>query len=398
MASISIIEEKCVGCKKCVKACPFGSIKVEEKKAHIMDNCTLCGACLDECKYQAINLVKDEVEHGDISKYQGIWVFCEQFQNELRPVVLELMGQGRRLADELGTKCTAVVLGSDVAKHAGTLIAHGADRVVVVEQPWLQELNDLIYANVMVELANRFLPSIILLGATSFGRSFAPRVAAKLRTGLTADCTILQADQEKDLLLQTRPAFGGNVMATIICPYHRPQMATVRPKVFQPLSADESRQGEVVKVDVSQPENILADIVDFIKGEGDSINIGVADIIVAAGKGIGNAKNLALVKELANLLGGAVGVTRPLVDAGMIGYGHQVGQTGKTVAPKLYIACGISGAIQHVAGVAAEVVVAINNDPDAPVFQYAHYGIVGDCIEFLESFIEKVKSQGQVVA
>ena len=399
MASIKIIEEKCIGCKKCVTACPFGAIEIrgegKAKKAVILDNCTLCGACVEHCKFGAIDLEKDEVSYEDISKYNGIWVYCEQFKGNLRPVSLELVGQARLLADKLDTKVTGVILGENIEEHGQALIVGGADEVLMVEEPWLMDLNDLVYTDVMVELVKKYRPSIMLLGATSFGRSFAPRVAARLKTGLTADCTILEADKEKGLLLQTRPAFGGNLMATIICPNHRPQMATVRPKVFMPLEPDHSREGKITKVDINKPEKSLVEILEMIKGEGDSINIGDADIIIAAGKGIGNVKNLALVEELADLLGGAVGVSRPLVDSAWKPYAHQVGQTGKTVAPKLYIACGISGAIQHVAGIAAETVVAINNDPDAPIFQYAHYAIVGDCVEVLESMIEKIKEQKQ---
>ncbi len=398
MASIKIIKEKCVGCKKCVGACPFNAMAVEEKKAVILDNCTLCGACVDACRFEAIDLQKDAVERADISQYEGIWVFCEQFDNQLRTVGLELLGQARGLADQLHTQVTAVLFGEQVAAQAATLIAHGADRVLLVEEPWLKELNDLLYSQVMVDLVHKHKPSILLLGATSFGRSFAPRVASSLWTGLTADCTVLAADVEKGLLQQTRPAFGGNVMATIICPHHRPQMATVRPKVFQPLPADPERQGEVIREKVEKPAGLGMEILNLIKTEGDDVNIGMADVIVSAGKGIGNPKNLALVAELAHLLGGAVGVSRPLVDAGIMGYSHQVGQTGKTVAPKLYIACGISGAIQHVAGIAAEKVVAINNDPDAPIFQYAHYGIVGDCVDVLEALIEEVKAAQKQVS
>ena len=237
MASIRIIEEKCIGCKKCVPACPFGALEVhgdnaKTRKAVILDNCTLCGSCVSECKFNAIELIKDEVVNNDIDKYTGVWVYCEQFLGGLRPVAFELLGEGRKIADQLETELTAVILGNGIAKHGDTLIAHGADKVLVVEDPKLEQLHDLNYTDAMAKMVEKHLPSIILLGATSFGRSFAPRLAAKLSTGLTADCTVLAADKEKGLLLQTRPAFGGNVMATIICPHSRPQMATVRPKVF----------------------------------------------------------------------------------------------------------------------------------------------------------------------
>ena len=400
MASIRIIEEKCIGCKKCVPACPFGALEVrgdnaKTRKAVILDNCTLCGSCVSECKFNAIELIKDEVVNNDIEKYAGVWVYCEQFLAGLRPVALELLGEGRKIADQLDTELTAVILGNGIFKHADTLIAHGADKVLVVEDPKLEQLHDLNYTDAMAKMVEKYLPSIILLGATSFGRSFAPRLAAKLSTGLTADCTVLAADKEKGLLLQTRPAFGGNVMATIICPNSRPQMATVRPKVFTPPVPDNNRKGEVIEEKVTSIKDSAVEITKLIKdSDQEGFNIGDADILIAVGKGIGNAKNIALAEELARLLGGAVAVSRPLVDNAWYKYSHQVGQTGKTVAPKLYIACGVSGAIQHVAGVAAETIVAVNNDPDAPIFNYAHYAINGDCVEFLQTMIDQVKEQG----
>ena len=396
MASIKILTDKCIGCKKCIPVCPFGAIEIrgegKGKKAYILDNCTLCGACVNECKFQAIELIKDKEEKKDLSKYKGIWVYCEQYESDMRQVGLELLGQARNLADKLGTDVTAVIIGADVNKHADELIWHGADKVLVVEEPGLDRLHDLIYSDIMVSLINKYYPAIILLGATSFGRSLAPRVAARLETGLTADCTMLDADHERGLL-QTRPAFGGNLMATIICPNHRPQMATVRPKVFSAPLPDHKRKGQIIMENVVLNNDSGVELLELIHGDKDSVNIGDADIIIAIGKGIGTAKNIALAEELAELLGGAVAVSRPLVDAGWYGYSHQVGQTGKTIAPKLYFACGISGAIQHVAGLAAETVVAVNNDPDAPIFSYAHYNINADCVDFLLTTIEKVKER-----
>lgn len=397
MPFVRIAEEQCIGCGNCLASCAFNAIALRDgdsPRAFILDTCTVCGACLDACPYAAIEMVKEERTFADISAYQGIWVFCEQFRAQVRPVALELLGEGRRLADQLGTRLTGVLLGQGITQEAEKLIAYGADRVLLVDEAYLAELHDLNYTGVMVELAQTYKPGIILLGATSFGRSFAPRVAARLKTGLTADCTMLAVDQEQGLLLQTRPAFGGNVMATIITPHHRPQMATVRPKVFAPPPPDPSRRGEIIRVQVGQPEATGVKLMELIKGRGDEANIGDADIIVAVGRGIGNARNIALAEELARLVGGAVAVSRPLVDSGWYGYRHQVGQTGKTVAPKVYIACGISGAVQHLAGIAAETVVAVNSDPEAPIFSYAHYAIHGDCLEFLESMIEAVKAGG----
>ena len=396
MASIKILEQKCIGCKKCISGCPFGAIAVEgegkARKAVILDNCTLCGACVDYCKFAAIELTKDQIEHDDISKYQGVWVYCEQYRGELRNVGLELLSQARRIADLLGTDVTAVVVGGAIADQTAALIAYGADKVIYVEDERLAELNDLLYTDVLTMLVKKHLPSIILLGATGFGRSLAPRVAARLKTGLTADCTKLDADIEKGLLLQTRPAFGGNLMATIITPNHRPQMATVRPRVFSPLTPDFDRHGQAIREVVPSLNDKAAQILEMIESSC-GVNIGEADILISVGKGIGNVKNIELAQELAELLGGAVAVSRPLVDCGWMPYLHQVGQTGKTVAPRLYIACGISGAIQHLAGIAADKVVAINTDPDAPIFKRADYGIVGDCVEFLEALIAEVKAK-----
>ena len=336
------------------------------------------------------------LEGQNSSDYQGVWVYCEQFRGQLRSVSLELLSQGRQLADELNCMLTAVLLGAEVAAHSAALIAHGADEVLLAEYEYLAELSDLVYSQVLVELARQYKPSIFLLGATSFGRSLAPRVAAALGAGLTADCTVLAADAEQKLLLQTRPAFGGNLMATIITPDHRPQMATVRPHVFSPLTADFNREGRIIRAKIKRPTEVGVKLLELMDGVGESVNIGDVDILIAVGRGIGNAKNIVLAENLARLLNGAVAVSRPLVDNAWYGYSHQVGQTGKIVAPKLYIACGISGAIQHLAGIAAETVVAVNSDPDAPIFNHAHYAIVGDCVEFLTTMIEIIKEETMV--
>ncbi|MEG1661386.1 MAG: electron transfer flavoprotein subunit alpha [Clostridiales bacterium] len=396
MASIKIITANCTGCQTCVSACPFGAIAInDEGYAQLLDHCTLCGSCANECPFDAIELIQDQEQQVDLSAWQGVWVYCETTNGILRSVGPELLGQARLLADELKTSVTAVLVGKEnLADLSAELIAYGADQVLLATNPALHQVNDITYTGVLSELVRKYQPEIFLLGATGFGRSLAPRLAARLKTGLTADCTILAADQEAHLLQQTRPAFGGNLMATIICPKHRPQMATVRPKVFTPLVPDSSRQGKTIIEPCPLPREICAETLQSLAGTGETINIADADIIIAVGKGIGAAKNIAMAEQLAQLLGGAVAVSRPLVDVGWYGYSHQVGQTGKTVAPRLYIACGISGAIQHLAGIAAETVVAVNNDPDAPIFAHAHYAINGDCLDFLQTMIETIKEKG----
>lgn len=391
MASIDIIKEQCVGCKKCIGACPFGAIEIIDKKAKIKDNCTFCGVCVESCKFNAINFERDEIKHSDISSYKGIFVFVEQRYGKLKTVSLELIGKAKSLALELCTSVTTVLLGYNIADLSNELIAYGADKVLVMDAPWLSDFNDHVYGEVILNLIKEYKPEIVLIGATSNGRSLAPHISSSLRTGLTADCTVLEIDKEERLLLQTRPAFGGNLMATIVCENHRPQMATVRPKVFKPLEPDYNREGIV---NILPVDKVIEGFVKKIKNidNPDTVSLVDAEIIVSVGKGIGSAKNIQLAKDLADALGGTLGASRPVVDSGWMPYSQQVGQTGKTVAPKIYIACGISGAIQHIAGLAdIETIVAINSDPDAPIFKVAHYGIVGDCREILPLLTEKIK-------
>lgn len=391
MASISIIKEKCVGCKRCVGSCPFGAISVIDKKAVIGPKCTLCGSCTESCKFEAISFVKDEIEKKDLSGYKGIWVFAEQRYGKLKSVAAELTGKAKGLAEDLDTQVTAVVLGSDVKHLSKELIAYGADEVLIMDAIWLKDFNDHVYGEVMIDLIQKYKPEIVLIGATSNGRSLAPHISSTLRTGLTADCTVLEIDKKERLLLQTRPAFGGNLMATIVCRNNRPQMATVRPKVFKPIEPDYSRQGKVTLLSATSPiEGFVKKIRDIDNENG--LNLADAEIIVSVGRGIGSQKNIQLAQELADALGGALGASRPVVDSGWVPYSQQVGQTGKTVAPKIYIACGISGAIQHLAGLAdIETIVAINNDSDAPIFKVANYAVVGDIKEILPLLTERIK-------
>jgi len=395
MADIKIIIEKCIGCKLCIGACPFNAIAVEGKKARILDNCTLCGACVSSCKFDAIDFQKDGTEGAaDISAYTGVWVFAEQKGGTPAGVTLELLGEGGKLAGRLQAPLSAVLLGDGIGQTAKILIAHGADNVYIVDHPSLKNFNDESYADLFVQLIQRFKPEIVLFGASTYGRSLAPRISSRIKTGLTADCTKLEIDAEKRLLLQTRPAFGGNLMATILCPNHRPQMSTVRPKVMKALEPDYSRAGKIIRADVKIPEDVKTKVVDVVSDLTEMVNLTEADIIVSGGRGMGDPKNFSLLEELARTLGGAVGASRAAVDAGWVPYSHQVGQTGKTVGPKVYFACGISGAVQHLAGMSSsDTIIAINKNPDAPIFRIATFGIVGDVLQVLPALINEFKTR-----
>jgi len=316
----------------------------------------------------------------------GVWVYAEQGTDGIRPVVFELLGQAIRLAGEQKQTVTAVLVGGTEAQ-AASLAACGADRILRAEIPEEALPDERTHTAVLERLAEKYRPAILLLGATAFGRSLAPRLAARLGTGLTADCTGLEIDKETGLLRQTRPAFGGNLMATIVCPERTPQMATVRPKVFPMPASGLNREVRVIRERIDAAERCF----EFLERlpSADETEIGAADVLVSVGQGIGGAENIALAEKLARRLGGTLSSSRPLVDSGVMPYARQVGQTGKTVAPKLYLALGISGAIQHMAGVAAKTIVAVNTDPDAPIFSYAHYAIRCDCGAFLRAMLEK---------
>ena len=357
------------------------------------DECTSYGACVDVCPVEAPSS-PERVEEDDLSAYQGVWFWVEQFKGEAHPISWEMAGKGRELADELGTTLTACVLGDGVERIAQQAIYYGADRVFLVDDPSLGVYRTDPYAATLVYLVEKYKPEIFLLGASTRGRDLAGSVATRLRTGLTADCTGLDIDHESRLLRQTRPAFGGKIMATIVCPNRRPQMATVRHRVFEMPEPDTSRQGQIVREEPAmREEEIASKVVDFIAAEG-KVSLADAKIIVSGGRGVGGPEGFKPIHELAEVLGGAVGASRAAVDAGWIPYAHQVGQTGRTVRPDVYIACGISGAIQHLAGMkTSKIIVAINKDPEAPIFKVAHYGIVGDLFEVVPALTEAFKQR-----
>lgn len=328
-----------------------------------------------------------------IADYKGVWVFAEQREGELQKVSLELLGEGRKIADKLGVKLTALLLGDNVKGLADTLGRHGADEVLVAESSLLGHYTTDGYTKVICDLANERKPGIIFIGATFIGRDLGPRVAARLTTGLTADCTVLDVDVEKADLLATRPAFGGNLMATIVCPDHRPQMATVRPGVFSKL-ADEDRDFTVEEVEVKLVDaDVRTKIVEIVKEAKEVVDISEANFIVAGGRGVGSKENFALLEELAEVLGGTVAGSRAAVDNGWIERDYQVGQTGKTVRPNIYIACGISGAIQHVSGMQdSDMIIAINKDASAPIMQTADFAIVGDLLKVIPEMTAQLKA------
>ncbi|AVP62012.1 electron transfer flavoprotein subunit alpha/FixB family protein [Clostridium sporogenes] len=329
----------------------------------------------------------------NLSDFKGIWVFAEQREGKLQKVVLELIGKGKELSKKLGVELTAVLLGNNVDDIAQQLIQYGADKVLYANDPLLKNYTTDGYTKVIYDLIQKRKPEILLVGATYIGRDLAPRISSRLGTGLTADCTGLDIDEDTRNLLMTRPAFGGNLMATIVCESNRPQMSTVRPGVFEKLEKDNSRKGNIEKIKFDLKESdIKVKIKEVIKLAKKIEDISEAKILVSGGRGLGGPEGFKELRELADLIGGAISGSRAAVDSGWIDKAYQVGQTGKTVRPNLYIACGISGAIQHLAGMQdSDYIVAINKDESAPIMKVADLSIVGDYKKVLPSMIDEIK-------
>ena len=330
-----------------------------------------------------------------MSDARNVWVFIEVVRGKIKGVSLELLGQGRKMADDLGEKLVAIIPGNEIEDFAKMAIHYGADEAIVVDQKELKDYSTDGYTKAMCTLIKKYNPAVLLIGATNNGRDLGPRVSSRMQTGLTADCTELGVDSETRLVKWTRPAFGGNLMATILCPDHRPQIGTVRPGVFKKPEEDTGRKGEIIHETVEfGSDEIRTRIVEVItEAGGADVNLEEAEIIVSGGRGVGGPEGFEVLKELADEIGAQIGASRAAVDSGWISSLHQVGQTGKSVGPKIYIACGISGAIQHVAGMSSsDVIIAINKDPDAPIFNIADYGIVGDLFEIIPELTKRIRS------
>ncbi len=390
MNRLLVDHNSCNLCGKCVDLCPFSALVIEVEELVVGEQCNLCGACIPECPEQALKLEREAVGRpNDKLGWSGVLVVAEVEEEEVSPTTLELLGAARELAGDYGHLVSAVVLGSGVGDLAPGLVQRGADRVYVADDAVLEKYRDEPYTQIISSLVCDLKPGVVLMGATSTGRSLMPRLAARLGTGLTADCTELSLDSD-GLLLQTRPAFGGNIMATIQCPAHRPQMATVRPRVLKAMPPDRQRLGEVVQIPVdSSTLRIRTEVLEEIRDLVGETRIESADVIVAGGRGCRGPEGFALVSELATALGAAVGASRAAVDEGWVPATHQVGQTGKTVSPRVFIACGISGSVQHLAGMrSSDVIVAINTDADAPMMKLAHYGLQGDLFEIIPAILD----------
>jgi electron transfer flavoprotein alpha subunit/NAD-dependent dihydropyrimidine dehydrogenase PreA subunit len=403
MDPIRVIVQNCVGCNLCVKACAYDAIALtgpvgarEGRPTAVIDlvKCTLCAACAEACKrYKAIVITRTTFKGQDVKAYSGICVFAEHRRGKLASVVPEIIGAAQELQKELSAPVTAILVGSGVRAYADELLSLGVDEIWMIDDPSIGDFDEDVQAELVAQILLEKKPEIFLGGGTVVGRSLLPRVAAKILTGLTADCTELSIDPSTMFLRQTRPAFGGNIMATILTQNHRPQMATVRHKVMKPAEKVSHPQGKVVELPhIPVPKSRL-EFLEFVEEKTSTVNLVEADVIVSGGRGIKDPKNFALIEKLALATGGAVGASRAAVDAGWIPYSHQVGQTGKTVKPKVYIACGISGAIQHLAGMkGSDMIVAINSDPNAPIFDVAHYGIVGDLFQVIPELVKLLET------
>lgn len=395
MGRLVVHQDKIEDVNSVIKICPFGAMEIVNGKVEINASCRMCKVCVRKGPKGAFEFVEDENKVlVNKDEWKGVAVYVDHVNGEIHPVTLELIGKARELADKINQKVYCLFMGNGIKDKAGELLHYGVDEVIVYDYKELENFRIEPYTAVFYDFINKIKPCSILVGATTLGRSLAPRVAARCRTGLTADCTILDIKENTDLV-QIRPAFGGNIMAQIVTPNSRPQMATVRYKVMSASERNEECTGEIKYFEIEK-DKLKSDIeVKEIKQKPKEHSISDAEVIVVAGRGVKSEKDLELIKELADLLGGELAVTRPLIENGWADANRQVGLSGRTVRPKLIITCGVSGAIQFVAGMNnADYIFAINKDEKAPIFKVAHYGIVGDIYEIVPKLIEKIKGEG----
>lgn len=390
------ISQNCVGCGKCVSTCPFGALSLVNRKAVASSACTMCGSCVSVCPMKALSLPATGAVKKDLSAYKGVWVFVEIGDNGrmqfIRPVGYELLSKGRELANQLGEELCAVLIGNQVSAYFPEISQYGTDKIYAVSSPAYQQYNTIAYANAMVTLIKKYNPSVVLFPSTYVGRDLSPRISSELFVGLTADCTNLSIKDGN--LIQTRPAFGGNILADIKCPDYRPQMATVRPSVFKKVVTTPGRMAAVVNEVIAVP--LEAGKVRVLETHMDPVsskdNLTEAPVVLAGGRGMKDKAGFDLLDSLASRLGGAVGASRAAIDMGLKDKDKQIGQSGVSVASKLYVACGISGAVQHTVGIEhSEVIIAINKDANAPIFNVCKYGLVGDAKPILSRILEQLK-------
>ncbi|MDY2778172.1 MAG: electron transfer flavoprotein subunit alpha [Collinsella sp.] len=397
MSGLIVDAERCIGCARCVRACANGGIVVEgrggARVARVTDSCILCAACVQACPVSALSIEYGGENDGcDLAAHRDIWVFVQLGTDGPLDVSYELLGRARELALSHGCRCVALLAEPSSSDAASRIIEAGADVVIRCRDVRFASLDAEVHARWIASLARERRPEAILYGATVFGRELAPAIAVRLQTGLTADCTMLDIDPDSGLLRQTRPAFGGNLMATIVCPRHRPQMATVRPGIFPAPTPDRAHIGAVEDVVLEGDVASRVELLDVVRDAGGE-SISDADVLVVVGRGMGSRRNLPLMFELAHALGGELGCTRPIVEAGWLDPWRQVGQTGVSVAPRLLVSLGVSGAIQHLAGISgAGTVIAVNADPTAPMLQSARYQVVGDCVKVAEELVSRLGS------
>lgn len=391
MGSLNINKDKCNLCKTCISSCPFGALEIVDGVVEANAACKLCRICIKKCPLNAISLIEEQRKSIDKSLWKGVMVFVEHTDGELHPVTLELIGKAKELAAKIDHPVYCIIIGEKIIETARELINYGVDKVFVYDQSELKHYRVDLYANAFEDCIRKNKPSIVLVGATSVGRSLAPRLSTRFRTGLTADCTVLDVKANTDLV-QIRPAFGGNIMAQIVTPNSRPQFATVRYKVLEQAGTIDNPKGSIELCHLTEDKLKSKIKVLEVSDKEKQLSITDSEVLVVAGRGIKDKKDLALLEELSELMGGQLAVTRPLVEAGWVSYTKQIGLSGRTVKPKLIITCGISGAVQFSAGInGSECIIAINNDKYAPIFDIAHYGIVGDLYDILPELIGKIK-------